>query len=320
MKNAVCEKLGIRYPIFQGAMTLISNAELAAAVSSAGGLGILSTGQYRDSTAPLLEQIVRTRKLTDKPFAVNIAFESPIAEDIIRLVCQQGVKAVTTGGGNPAKYIKQFHEASVTVIPVVASVEVAVKMQRAGADMVVAEGMESGGYIGKMSTLALLPQVADAVDIPVIAAGGIADGRGMAASFLLGASGVQIGTRFLVANESDLPAPCKDAIVAASGKDAVVVGERIGAKLRHRSLRTQAVEDILEYEQSTLAQIEEYQERFQTARNRMMTGDTAHAIIGMGQGVGLIRERTSAQEIVTSLIREFDACMERFSGEPPRFS
>ena len=307
MSNIVCEKLGIRYPIIQGAMTLISNAPLVSAVSNAGGLGVLSTGQDRSNTQRLAKEIELVKQKTDKPFAVNIAFENPIVDEIIDLVCESGVKVVTTGGGNPSKYMDKFRAHDITVIPVVPSAEVAVKMERAGVDMVIAEGMESGGYIGKITTMALIPQVVSAVHIPVIAAGGISDGRGMAACFILGARGIQMGTRFLASEESSLPLSCKKALLEASGKDCVVLGERIGSKLKHRSLRTKAADKIMEYEGSEGATLEEYNKRFLAARDRLMSGNPDEAIIGLGQGIGLIHEVEPAQVIVEDIMTEFFA-------------
>ena len=199
MKSRICEMLGIKYPIFQGAMAWIADASLASAVSNAGGLGIIAAG---NAPADIVrEEIRKCKELTDKPFGVNIMLLSPFVEDIVNLVCEEGVKVVTTGAGNPSKYMDKFKEHGISLIPVVPSVAQAKKMEKIGASAVIAEGMESGGHIGKLTTMALVPQVVDAVSIPVLAAGGIADGRGMAAGFMLGAEGVQCGTVFLASNE-----------------------------------------------------------------------------------------------------------------------
>ena len=208
--SPICEMLGIKYPIFQGGMAWIADGKLAAAVSNGGGLGIISAmnagGDY------LREQIRIARSLTDKPFGVNIMLLNPNAEDVAKIVVEEGVKAVTTGAGNPGKFMELWKNAGVKVIPVVASVAMAKMMERAGADAVIAEGGESGGHIGELSTMPLVPQVADAVDIPVLAAGGIGDGRGMAAAFMLGAVGVQMGTRFLLAEECGVHQNYKDMV------------------------------------------------------------------------------------------------------------
>ena len=200
MKTRVTEILGIEYPIIQGGMAWVATYQLAAAVSNAGGLGLIGAGGAPASF--VREQIQKTKELTDKPFGVNIMLMNPEADEIAKVIVDEGVKVVTTGAGNPAKYMEMWKAAGVKVIPVVASVALAKLMERGGADAVVAEGTESGGHIGSTTTMALVPQVADAVSIPVIAAGGIADGRGFAAAFMLGAEGVQLGTRFVVATES----------------------------------------------------------------------------------------------------------------------
>ena len=194
--------LGIKYPVFQGGMAWIADASLAAAVSNAGGLGLISS--INTSTEAVREQIVRCRELTDRPFGVNIMLQAPNAAEVAAMLVKEGVKVVTTGAGSPIRFMQMWKEAGITVIPVVPSVAIAVKMQAAGADAVVAEGAESGGHVGELHTMPLIPQVADAIDIPVIAAGGICDGRGAAAAFMLGADAVQVGTRFLSALECNI--------------------------------------------------------------------------------------------------------------------
>ena len=202
IKSRICEILGLKYPVFQGGMAWIADASLASAVSNAGGLGIITS--INTDTEAVREQIRKCRELTDKPFGVNIMLQAPNADEVAAMVAEEGVKVVTTGAGSPVKYIQMWKEAGIKVIPVVPSVAIALKMQAAGADAVVAEGAESGGHVGELHTMSLIPQVVDALDIPVIAAGGICDGRGAAAAFMLGADAVQIGTRFLAARECNV--------------------------------------------------------------------------------------------------------------------
>ena len=230
-KTRITDLLGIKYPIFQGGMAWIAEAELAAAVSNAGGLGIIAGG-----SAPidyLRDQIRKCKSLTDKPFGVNIMLMSPNAEELAQLVINEGVAVVTTGAGNPGKFMAAWKEAGVKVVPVVPSVALAKRMERSGADAVIAEGTESGGHIGENTTMCLVPQVADAVEIPVLAAGGIADGRGIAASFMLGAEGVQVGTRFLASEECVIHPTYKELVVKAKDTDSVVTGRYTGHPCRN---------------------------------------------------------------------------------------
>ena len=226
----VCEILGTEYPIIQGAMARIAECNLAAAVSNGGGLGIIAAGGQ--SAEWLREEIKKTREMTDKPFGVNIMLLADNVEELIQVVCEEKVPVVTTGAGNPGKYIARMKEHGIKVIPVVANVALAMRVARAGADAVVAEGTEAGGHIGETTTMALVPQMADAVDIPVIAAGGIADGRGVAAAYMLGARGVQVGTRFLVANECIVAQGYKDAIIKAKDSSTVATGRSTGHPVR----------------------------------------------------------------------------------------
>lgn len=229
MKTRVTEILGIEYPIIQGGMAWVATYQLAAAVSNAGGLGLIGAGGAPASF--VREQIQKAKGLTDKPFGVNIMLMNPEADEIAKVIVDEGVKVVTTGAGNPAKYMEMWKAAGVKVIPVVASVALAKLMERGGADAVVAEGTESGGHIGSTTTMALVPQVADAVSIPVIAAGGIADGRGFAAAFMLGAEGVQLGTRFVVATESIVHEKYKAMLIKAKDIDSAVTGLSTGHPL-----------------------------------------------------------------------------------------
>lgn len=226
--------LGIKYPVFQGGMAWIADASLAAAVSNAGGLGLISS--INTSTEAVREQIARCRELTDRPFGVNIMLQAPNAAEVAAMLVKEGVKVVTTGAGSPIRFMQMWKEAGITVIPVVPSVAIAVKMQAAGADAVVAEGAESGGHVGELHTMPLIPQVADAIDIPVIAAGGICDGRGAAAAFMLGADAVQVGTRFLSALECNIHPEYKEKLLKATDISTIVTGKSLGHPVR--SLKT----------------------------------------------------------------------------------
>ena len=226
--------LGIEYPVFQGGMAWVADASLAAAVSNAGGLGLISS--INAGTEAVRNEIRKCRELTDKPFGVNIMLQAPNAAEIAHMVVEEGVKILTTGAGSPAQYMQMWKEAGIKVIPVVASVALALKMQAAGADAIVAEGAESGGHVGELHTMPLIPQIVDAVDIPVIAAGGICDGRGAAAAFMLGADAIQVGTRFLSAEECNVHQEYKDKILKASDVSTIVTGKSLGHPVR--SLKT----------------------------------------------------------------------------------
>ena len=247
MKTAITELLNIKYPIVQGAMAWVADEHLASAVSNAGGLGVVGTGH--DTVDRVREKIATVKQMTDKPFAVNAMFLNPNIEEVVEyLIEESGVKIVTTGAGNPSKYMPRFKEAGITVIPVVASVAVAKRMERIGADAIVVEGMEAGGHIGRLTTLALLPQVVDAVSIPVIAAGGFGDGRSLAAGLMLGAAGIQVGTRFVVAEESNAHENFKNAILKAKDISTVVTGEITGHPVR--VIRNQLTKEYLAVQKS----------------------------------------------------------------------
>lgn len=244
METKITKLLGIKYPILQGGMAWVAESTLAAAVSNAGGLGIIAGG-----SAPidyLRNQIRRAKSLTDKPFGVNIMLMSPNAEELAKLVIEEKVPVITTGAGNPGKYMEDWKAAGIKVIPVIPSVALAKRMERAGADAVVAEGTESGGHIGENTTMCLVPQVVDAVSIPVIAAGGIADGRGIAASFMLGAEGVQVGTRFLVAEECQIHPNYKQLVLDAKDTDTIVTGRFTGHPCR--GIKTKYTKGLLNFE------------------------------------------------------------------------
>ena len=234
IKSRICEMLGIQYPVFQGGMAWVADASLAAAVSNAGGLGLISS--INAGTEAVRNEIRKCRELTDKPFGVNIMLQAPNAGEIAHMVVEEGVKILTTGAGSPAQYMPMWKEAGIKVIPVVASVALALKMQSAGADAIVAEGAESGGHVGELHTMPLIPQIVDAVEIPVIAAGGICDGRGAAAAFMLGADAIQVGTRFFSAEECTIHQEYKDKILKATDVSTIVTGKSLGHPVR--SLKT----------------------------------------------------------------------------------
>jgi len=302
MKNDfnIFQKLGIKYPIIQGGMAWVSDSSLASAVSDAGGLGIIAA-----ANAPVdhvRSEIRRAKELTDKPFGVNIMLLSETAEDIAKLVCEEGVKVITTGAGSPAKYMKMWKEHNITVIPVIASVALARKMEREGADAVVAEGGESGGHIGELNTMSLTPQVVDAVSIPVIAAGGIGDGRGMAAALMLGASGVQMGTRFLTAKECTIHQNYKDKVLKAKDIDTVVTGRPTGHPVRVlRNKLTRQYEDL----ERAGASIEEFEQiGIGALRKAAREGDLDNGAFMAGQIAGLVKEEQNCREIIEEVISE----------------
>ena len=298
MKTRVTELLGIEYPVIQGGMAWVAEYHLAAAVSEAGGFGILGAGGAGADF--VREQIRRCRELTDKPFGLNIMLMNPEADKIARVAVEEGVKAVTTGAGNPGKYMAAWKEAGIRVIPVVASVAMARMMERAGADALVAEGMESGGHIGSTTTFALVPQVADAVKIPVIAAGGIADGRGFAAAFMLGAEAVQLGTRFVAASESTVHANYKQKIIAAKDIDSEVTGMSHGHPVRQ--LRNSMTREYLKREKAGASFEELEQMTLGALRKAVVEGDTAGGTLMAGQIAGLVKKEESCREIIRDIM------------------
>ena len=300
MKTKITELLGIEYPIIQGGMAWVAEYNLAAAVSNAGGFGIIGA-----ASAPpeiVREQIRKCKELTDKPFGVNVMLMNPNAEEVAKIVIEEGVKAVTTGAGNPAKFIPMWKEAGVKVMPVVASVAMAVMMERAGADAIVAEGMESGGHIGQTTTMALLPQVVDAVNIPVIGAGGIADGRGFAAAIMLGAEAVQMGTAFLVAKENIVHENYRNKVIAAKDIDSVVTGTSTGHPVR--GLRNHMTKEYLrlEKEGATIDELEKI--TLGALRRAVIEGDAKDGTVMAGQIAGLIKKEATCKEIITSIYNE----------------
>ena len=298
MKTRVTELLGVEKPIIQGGMAWVAESHLAAAVSNAGGFGII--GAANAPADVVRNYIHEARELTDKPFGVNIMLMSPFAEDIAQLVTEEKVAAVTTGAGNPEKYMAQWKAAGIKVIPVIASVALAKRMERVGADAVVAEGTESGGHIGQATTMTLVPQVVDAVQIPVIAAGGIGDGRGMAAAFMLGAEAVQMGTRFCVSNECVIHDKYKERILKAKDIDSEVTGRSHGHPVR--GLRNKMTREYLklEAEGASFEQLENL--TLGGLRKAVVEGDTDNGSVLAGQIAGMITKRQSCQEIVDEVM------------------
>ena len=300
MKTRVTKLLGIEYPIIQGGMAWVAEHRLAAAVSEAGGFGII--GAANAPAEWVREEIRKAKELTDKPFGVNIMLLSQHAEEIAKVVEEEGVKAVTTGAGNPEKYMEMWKNAGIRVIPVVASVAMAKRMQRAGADAVVAEGMESGGHIGSQTTITLVPQVVDAVDIPVIAAGGIADGRGFAAARMLGAEAVQMGTRFIVSEESVVHQNYKDRVLKAKDIDSEVTGTTTGHPVR--CLRNQMTREYLKKEKEGASFEELELLTLGSLRNAVVEGDTVHGTVMAGQSAGMVVKQQTCREMILEIMEQ----------------
>ena len=298
MNNRICELLQIKYPIIQGGMAWVATAELAAAVSNGGGLGLIAAG---NATADWVrEQIKLARTLTDKPFGVNIMLLSPFVDEVMDVIFEEKVAVITTGAGNPGKYIEKLKSVGTKVIPVVPSVALAKKMAQSGADAVIAEGTEAGGHIGELTTFALIPQVADSVDIPVIAAGGIADARGVNAAFALGADGVQVGTRFICSTECVAHENYKAAIIAAKDRDAVVCGRFTGHPVRQ--LKNKLTKELDKMEKENIS-IEEF-EKFGAGslQKSVVDGDTAMGSLMAGQIAGLVRDIKPCAEIIAEMM------------------
>ena len=300
MKTRITELLGIEYPIIQGGMAWVAEHNLAAAVSEAGGLGLI--GAANAPAEVVREEIRKTKELTKKPFGVNIMLMSPYADEIAKVVVEEHIKVVTTGAGNPGKYMKMWKDAGIKVIPVVASVALAKMMEKAGADAVVAEGTEAGGHIGEATTMTLVPQVADAVSIPVIAAGGIADGRGIAAAFMLGAEAVQMGTKFVVAKESIVHDNYKQRVIKAKDIDSAVTGRSHGHPVR--SLRNQMTREYtrLEAEGKSFEELEYL--TLGALRNAVMEGDVTNGTVMAGQIAGMITKEQTCKEMIEEMMEQ----------------
>lgn len=305
MRTELTSLLGIKYPILQGGMAWVAEYHLAAAVSQAGGLGII--GAANAPAEWVRDQIRKTKELTDKPFGVNVMLMSPCAEDVAHVVAEEGVAVVTTGAGNPEKYMDLWKNKNIKVIPVVASVALAKRMERSGADAVVAEGCESGGHVGESTTMALVPQVVDAVTIPVIAAGGIADGRGIAAALMLGAKGIQMGTRFVVTRECQAHENYKEKVIRAKDIDTRVTGRSTGHPVR--TLRNEMTKKYLELEGKG-ASLEELEYLTLGAlRKAVQEGDVKNGSVMSGQIAGLVKEEKTCRELIESLVKEADSLL-----------
>lgn len=305
MKTEITRLLGIQYPIIQGGMAWVAEHHLAAAVSEAGGLGLIGA-----ANAPgewVREQIRAAKELTDKPFGVNIMLMSPYVEDVAKVVAEEKVAVVTTGAGNPEKYMDVWKNAGIKVIPVVASVALAKRLERCGVDAVVAEGTESGGHIGELTTMVLVPQVADAVSVPVIAAGGIADGRGMAAAFMLGASGCQLGTRFVATKEAVVHDKYKESILKAKDIDTKVTGRSTGHPVR--CLRNQMTREYLKLEAEGVDFEKLELMTVGGLRRAVVEGDVERGNVMAGQSAGMVNEILTCKEVIEKLVNETDALM-----------
>ena len=305
MKTRITELLGIEYPIIQGGMAWVAEYHLASAVSEAGGLGLIGGANAPGDV--VRDYIRKTKERTSKPFGVNVMLISPYADDVAKVVVEEGVKVVTTGAGNPGKYMDMWKSAGIKVIPVVASVALAKMMEKAGADAVVAEGTESGGHIGEATTMTLVPQVVDAVKIPVIAAGGIADGRGMAAAFMLGAEAVQVGTRFVVAKESIVHENYKQRIIKAKDIDSTVTGRSHGHPVR--CLRNQMTREYVKLEQEGKSFEELEYLTLGALRKAVVDGDVTHGTVMAGQIAGMINKEQTCKEIIDEMMAQAEALL-----------
>ncbi|MEQ2563226.1 enoyl-[acyl-carrier-protein] reductase FabK [Ventrimonas sp. CLA-AP-H27] len=307
MKTRITELLGIEHPIIQGGMAWVAESHLAAAVSAAGGLGLIGGA---NAPAEVIRNYIREVKaVTDKPFGVNVMLMSPYADEVAKVVVEEGVKVVTTGAGNPEKYMEMWKAAGIKVIPVVASVALAKRMERYGADAVVAEGTESGGHIGEATTMTLVPQVVDAVSIPVIAAGGIGDGRGIAAAFMLGAEAVQMGTRFLVAKECTVHQNYKDRVLKAKDIDSTVTGRTHGHPVR--CLRNQMTREYVKLENEGKSFEELEYLTLGTLRKAVQEGDVTNGTVMAGQIAGMVSKEQTCKEMIDEMMAQAEALLGR---------
>lgn len=302
INTVIDQSLGLEFPIFQGGMAWVADASLAAGVSNAGGLGIIAA--MNSNGEQLREEIRKCKKMTDKIFGVNIMLMSPFADEVSDVVIEEGIKVITTGAGNPGKYMPKWLEAGIKVIPVIPSVALARKMEKDGAFAVIAEGGESGGHVGDLTTMALVPQVVDAVSIPVIAAGGIADGRQIAAAFMLGASGVQVGTRFLVAEECTISQEYKNKILKAKDIDTVVTGKRLGHPVR--SIRNSFTREYTkaEYDSTNVSDEELENMGIGRLRRAVKDGDVSQGTVLAGQVASMVKKEQPAREMIEEMFAQ----------------
>ena len=307
MRTKITELLQIEYPIFQGGMAWVAEYHLAAAVSNAGGLGIIGAASAPPEV--VREQIREVKARTDRPFGVNVMLLNPNAPEVAKIVIEEKVPVVTTGAGSPAKFMEAWKQAGVVVIPVVASVAMAKMMERAGADAVIAEGMESGGHIGEETTMTLVPQVADAVSIPVIAAGGIADGRGIAAAFMLGAEAVQMGTRFVVSKESIVHENYKQRVIKAKDIDSTVTGRSHGHPVR--CLRNQMTRQYIELEEEGKSFEELEYLTLGGLRKAVMDGDITNGVVMAGQIAGMVKKEQTCKEMIDEMMEQAEKLLMR---------
>lgn len=309
IKTPICDLLNIEYPILQGGMAWVATAELVSAVSNAGGLGIIGSGNAEPSW--VRKEIRRTRSLTDKPFGVNIYFLSPYAEEVMEVVIEEEVPVVTTGAGNPSKFIPKLKERGIKIFPLVSSVALAKRLEKLGVDGLIAEGMECGGHIGEITTMALIPQIVDAVKIPVIAAGGIADGRGLVSTLALGAQGIQMGTRFIASTECKVHENYKKEILRAKDRDTVVTGASTGHPVR--VIFNKLAKEFLEMEKK--GALPEELEKFGTGRLRsaVIDGDVEYGSLMAGQISGLIKEIKPVKEIIDDIIKEAEEIINKMA-------
>lgn len=309
INTRVTELLGIKYPIIQGGMAWVATHELAAAVSEAGGLGIIAAGNAPKEV--VRDEIRAVKKLTNKPFGVNIMLLSPFVDEVVETVLEEGVPVVTTGAGNPGKYLERFKEKNIKVIPVVPSVALAKRMEKEGVDAVIVEGTEAGGHIGELTTFALVPQVVDAVSIPVIAAGGIADARGFVAAFALGAEGVQIGTRFVLSTEAKVHENYKNMLLKAKDRDAIVTGRTTGHPVR--VIKNKFTREFLELEKQNTP-LEEL-DKFGAGKLRLavVEGDVEQGSVMAGQIAGLINDIKPCKEIIEGICSEAETVIQNLS-------
>lgn len=298
--NRVCELLGIKYPIIQGGMAWIATAELAAAVSNAGGLGLIGAG---NAPAEVIRtEIKKARELTDKPFGVNVMLLSPFVDEVMDVVYEEKIPVITTGAGNPSKYMEKLKTIGTKIIPVVPSVALAKRMERYGADAVVVEGTEAGGHIGELTTMVLIPQVADEVSIPVIGAGGVADGRGVAAAFALGASAVQVGTKFVCSKECIVHENYKMAIINAKDRDALVAGRSTGHPVR--ALKNKLMKELIKIEKEGADSSFIDEKGVGALKKSVIDGDVDNGSVMAGQSAGMVKDIKSCRDIIEDMMNE----------------